>query len=150
MLIWSSTCAVIKALLKEADPFAVTAGRFLTGFIVLTTLAYRQGFRMRLAVEPTFVLFGLTGVVLYFGLQNLGFVFTSAGNAALIQAGVPAAAAILAFLFVRERISWRRLSGIVLSVGGVILVSGTDTSGGGLRTLLGNAFIVDSVVSYGA
>ena len=84
MLIWSSTCAVIKAFLKEADPFAVTAGRFFPGFIVLTPLAYCQGFQMRLAVEPTFVLCGLTGVVLYFGLQNLGFVFTSAGNAALI------------------------------------------------------------------
>jgi drug/metabolite transporter (DMT)-like permease len=48
---------------------------------------------MRFVVESTFVLFGLTGVVLYFGLQNLGLVFTSAGNAALIQAGVPAVAA---------------------------------------------------------
>lgn len=150
VLVWSSTFVLTKVLLEEADPFAVTAGRFLIGFVVLAPFAYRQGFRMRLAVEPAFVLFGLTGVVLYFGLQNLGLVFTSAGNAALIQAGVPAAAAVLAFLFLRERISLRRLAGIALSVGGVILVSGTDPSGGGLRTLLGNALIVGSVVSYGA
>jgi drug/metabolite transporter (DMT)-like permease len=150
VLVWSSTFVVTKVLLEEADPFAVTAGRFLIGFVVLAPFAYRQGFRMRLAVEPTFVLFGLTGVVLYFGLQNLGLVFTSAGNAALIQAGVPAAAAVLAFLFLRERISLRRLAGIALSVGGVILVSGTDPSGGGLRTLLGNVLIVGSAVSYGA
>ena len=78
-----------KVLLEEADPFFVTAGRFLIGFVVLAPFAYSQGFRMRLAVEPTFVFFGLTSVVLYFGLQNLGLVFTSAGNAALIQAGVP-------------------------------------------------------------
>jgi drug/metabolite transporter (DMT)-like permease len=32
----------------------------------------------------------------------------------------------------------------------VILVSGTDPSSGGLRTLLGNALIVGSVASYGA
>ena len=150
VLVWSSTFVLTKVLLEEADPFAVTAGRFLIGFVVLAPFAYRQGFRMRLAVDPAFVLFGLTGVVLYFGLQNLGLVFTSAGNAALIQAGVPAAAAVLAFLFLRERISLRRLAGIALSVGGVILVSGTDPSGGGLRTLLGNALIVGSVVSYGA
>lgn len=141
---------VTKVLLEEADPFAVTAARFLIGFAVLAPFAYRQGFRMGLAVKPTFVLFGLTGVVLYFGLQNLGLVFTSAGNAALIQAGVPAAAAVLAYFFLRERISARRLSGIALSVAGVILVSGADPSGGGLRTLLGNALIVGSVVSYGA
>jgi drug/metabolite transporter (DMT)-like permease len=150
VFVWSSTFVATKVLLEEAYPFAVTAGRFLIGFVVLAPFAYHQGFRMRLAVEPTFVLFGLTGVVLYFGLQNLGLVFTSAGNAALIQAGVPAAAAILAFLFLREQISVRRFSGIVLSVGGVVLVSGTDPSGGGLRTLLGNALIVGSVVSYGA
>jgi drug/metabolite transporter (DMT)-like permease len=117
VLIWSSTFVVTKVLLEEVDPFAVTAGRFLIGFMVLAPFAYRQGFRMRLTVEPTFVLFGLMGVVLYFGLQNLGLVFTSAGNAALIQAGVPAAAAVLVVLFLRERISLRRLSGIVLSVG---------------------------------
>jgi drug/metabolite transporter (DMT)-like permease len=35
VLIWSSTFVATKVLLEEADPFAVTAGGFLIGFIVL-------------------------------------------------------------------------------------------------------------------
>src|SRR3712207_9099311 len=86
VLVWSSTFVLTKVLLEEADPFFVTARRFLIGFVVLAPFAYRQGFRMRLAVELPFVFFGLTRVVLYFVLQNLGLVFTSAGNAALFPA----------------------------------------------------------------
>ena len=48
---------------------------------------------MGLVIKPVFLLFDLTGVTLYYGLQNLALVFTSAANAALISAGVPVAAA---------------------------------------------------------
>jgi drug/metabolite transporter (DMT)-like permease len=150
MFIWGSTFVVTKAALQEAGPFTVTALRFLIGLGVLMPFAYRRGFRAKLAVEPIFLMFGFTGVVLFFGLQNLGLVFTSAGNAALIMAGIPAAAALLAFLFLEERIPPVRLAGICLSVLGVLLVSGATPSGGGPETLLGNALMVGSAISYGA
>ena len=61
----------------------------------------------------------------------MGLLLTSAGNAALIQAGVPAAAAVLAYLFLNERIPRKRLLGIGLSVLGVLLVSGAMPTGWG-------------------
>lgn len=150
MVTWGSTFIVTKILLQESGPFFVTVGRFLIGFAVLLPFASRQGFRFGLALRPGFLLFGLTGVALYFGLQNLGLLFTSAGNAALIQAGIPAAAAVLAYLFLKEYIPRRRLYGIGLSVLGVLLVSGATPTGGGPLYLLGNLLIVGSVLAYGA
>jgi drug/metabolite transporter (DMT)-like permease len=44
VFVWSSTFVVTKVLLEEAYPFAVTAGRFLIGFVVLAPFAYHQGF----------------------------------------------------------------------------------------------------------
>ena len=89
-------------------------------------------------------------MALFFGFQNLGLLFTSAGNAALIQTGVPAAAAVLAYLFLNERIPRKRLLGVGLSVLGVLLVSGAMPTGGDPLYLLGNALIVGSVLAYGA
>ncbi len=90
------------------------------------------------------------GVSPDYGLQNLALVFTSAANAALISAGVPVAAVVLAKALLKEPIPPARLFGIGLSVLGVGLVSGTTPSGGGLGTILGNALMVVAVVAYGA
>jgi drug/metabolite transporter (DMT)-like permease len=130
MTVWGSTFVVTKAVLTEARPFTVTMLRFGIGLLVLLPFAYRRGFRLRLLLEPAFLLFGLTGVALYYGLQNLALVFTSAANAALISAGVPVAAAVLAKAFLKEPIPPARLLGIGLSVLGVGLVSGTTPSSG--------------------
>lgn len=95
MAVWGSSFVVTKLALDEAGPFAVTALRFGIGLSVLLPFAYRRGFRFRLVLEPTFLLFGCTGVALVYGLQTLALVFTSAANTALISAGVPVVAAVL-------------------------------------------------------
>ena len=150
MTVWRSTFVVTRAVLDEAGPFAVTVLRFGVGLGVLLPFAYRRGFPLGPVLKPAFLLFGLTGVVLYYGLQNLALVFTSAANAALISAGVPVAAALLARVFLKELIPPARLLGIGLSVVGVGLVSGTAPSGDSPGAILGNAFMVVVVSAYAA
>ena len=151
MIVWGSSFVVTKLVLDEAGPFAVTVLRFGFGLSVLLPFAYRRGFRFRLVLEPTFLLFGLTGVALVYGLQTLALVFTSAANTALISAGVPVVAAVLAYVFLEEPIPPARLFGIGISVLGVGLVSGTMPSGANSGSvLLGNALMVGAVVAYGA
>jgi drug/metabolite transporter (DMT)-like permease len=151
MTIWGSSFVVTKLVLDEAGPFTVTVLRFGLGLLVLLPFAYRRGFSFRLALEPTFLLFGLTGVALVYGLQTLALIFTSAANTALISAGVPVVAAVLARVLLKEPIPPARLFGIGLSVLGVGLVSGTTPSGANSgAVLLGNALMVGAVVAYGA
>lgn len=152
MAVWGSSFVVTKLVLGQAGPFALTALRFGIGLLVLLPFAYRRGFRLRLALEPAFLLFGLTGVALVYGLQTLALVFTSAANTALISAGVPAVAAVLARAFLKEYIPPARLLGIGLSVLGIGLVGGATPSGAGSSgtVLLGNSLMVGAVVAYGA
>ena len=152
MAIWGSSFVVTTLILDEAGPFAVTLLRFALGLLFLLPFAYRRGFRLRLVLRPAFLLFGFTGVALVYGLQTLALVFTSAANTALISAGVPVVAAVLARAFLKEAIPPARLFGIGLSVLGVGLVSGATPPGAvfSWTVLLGNVLMVGAVVAYGA
>lgn len=148
VLIWASTYVVTKQVLHEAGPFTVTALRFVTGFAALFWPAWRQGFRLRQIFAPAMLKYSLTGIVLFYSLQNLGLTFTTAGNAALISAALPAAAALLSVWVLRERLSGYRLAGLALSIVGVVLVSGATPAGGGLLAMAGNALVAGSIFSW--
>jgi drug/metabolite transporter (DMT)-like permease len=62
------------------------------------------------------------GFVLYYATFNYSLLYTSASQGALIQALLPAAVAIAAALYLRERPSKQRVLGILLSIAGVVLV----------------------------
>ncbi len=51
------------------------------------------------------LIWGLTSVTLYFGLQNLGLARTSASDAGLVSGSVPAITTLLSALTRGERIS---------------------------------------------
>ena len=147
-IIWGSAFVVTKSLLAEAGPFTISVLRFLVAWVILLPFAWRQGYRLSLTVRPTFLLFGLTGIALYFGTLNLGLVFTSVSSAALIQAGIPAVTTLLSVLFLKEHVSRLQWFGIGLSVAGLLLVTGLSSSRGGAAPLLGNLLIVGSVVAW--
>lgn len=148
MVLWGSVFVGTEQLLEDTGAFTLATGRFAIGLAVLLPLAYRQGFRARFVLNKTYLLLGLTGVFLSYGLQNFALEYTSASSAALIMAGMPAAIALMGVLFLRERLPSLRLAGIAVSIAGVILVSGV-ASGGGAGMLLGNALMVGSVLAYG-
>ncbi|WP_160112544.1 DMT family transporter [Salicibibacter kimchii] len=145
-IIWGSTFVATQPLLDNTGALTVTALRFSIGVIALLPLAYYQGFRLKMVFKKFFIVFGFTGITCYFGLQNLGLLYTSAGNASLIQAGIPAVTAILAFIILKEKLSPKKVIGIILSIFGVILVSSVVPESG---DLFGNILIITSVISYG-
>src|SRR5947209_13603054 len=147
-VIWGAALVVTKSLLDEAGPFTVSVLRFLIAWVILVPFAYRQGYRLSLVVRPTFLLFGLTGIALYTAMTNLGLVFTSAGSAALVQAGIPAVTTLLSVLLLKERVSRLQLLGISLSVVGLLLVTGVSQGRTGSAPLLGNLLVFGSVLAW--
>jgi drug/metabolite transporter (DMT)-like permease len=139
---------ITKKLLEEAGPFTISLLRFLLAWVLLAPFASRQGYRLSLTLRPAFVLFGVTGVTLYFGLLNVGLLFTGAGSAALLQAGIPAITTLLSVLFLKERVSRLQLLGISLSVAGLLLVMGNSVEKGGSSPLLGNLLIAGNVLAW--
>jgi len=129
-------------------PFTVGVLRFLIAWVLLAPFAFRQGYRLRLSVRPTFQLFGLTGIVLYIAMTNLGLVFTSASSAALVQASIPAVTTLLSVLVLKERVSRLQLFGIGLSIAGLLLVTGLSLSREGSAPPVGNLLVFGSVVAW--
>ena len=150
MVLWGSVFVATKEAMEEAGPFTVAAARFAIGFAVLLPLARHEGFKTKLVVSRTYLLFGFTGVFLAYGLQNLALVFTSAGSAALVVALQPAAVVLMGVLFLRERLPLARLAGIGLAIVGALMVGGVAFSSGGAGALLGNALMAAAVLAYGA
>ena len=80
-IIWGSALVVTKSLLQEIGPFTAAVLRFFIAWVILAPFAFRQGYRLSLAVRPTFLLFGLTGIALYIAMTNVGLVYTAASSA---------------------------------------------------------------------
>src|SRR3954454_24312027 len=107
------------------SPAVLTVARFVLDLVILVPFAARRG-GMATAIRRSapVALLGATGVAAYYGLQNLGLVTTSAGTAAVLQAVLPVATALIAALWLRERLSPVVLAGLALATAGVALVAG--------------------------
>jgi drug/metabolite transporter (DMT)-like permease len=149
ILIWGTTFVATKILLRQVGPLQLTLLRFAIAFAVLAPLAARQGFKLKVVFNPTFLLFGLTGTTLYFALQNLGMTFTSVSSTALILSIVPVLTTILAVVFLKEKLSGLRIAGIMLVTAGMVLValSSTDDSQSS-NPLLGNILVFAGGLSW--
>ena len=147
-IIWGSALVVTKSLLQEIGPFTAAVLRFLIAWGILAPFAYRQGYRLSLAVRPAFLLFGLTGIALYIAMTNLGLVYTGASSAALVQASTPAVTTLLSVLVLKERVSRMQLLGIGLSIAGLLLVTGINMNQAGSAPLLGNLFVFAGVLAW--
>lgn len=89
VLIWATTFVVSAAALATASPAVLTVARFALAVAVLVPLAARLGgwgVLGRVCRSTRTAVLGLTGVAAYYGLQNLGLSYTTAGTAALLQA----------------------------------------------------------------
>jgi len=146
-IIWGSTFVITKSLMTSIGPFMVISMRLIISLIVITPIALHRGFRWKMIIEKDYMLFGLTGVALYFGLANTGLSLSTAANAALIQAANPAIVALFSILLLKEHITRQRALGITLSIVGVLLVSGVP-SGSQESTLIGNLLILGGVVAW--
>jgi drug/metabolite transporter (DMT)-like permease len=95
--------------------------------VVLLPLATRSGTRPSRDLGTC--LMGLTGVCLFCLFQNLGLVFTTAANTALINGGIPVLTALLAATFIGEHLTRWQVTGLFLSLAGVAVIVCRGTSG---------------------
>lgn len=148
MTIWGSTFVVTKGLIELWPPFTLAFARVAIGTLVLMPLAiarHRRGTRLPWG---TIWIMGLLGVTLYYLTFNQAMLYISASQGALVQASIPAMTALVAVLWLRERASVLRWSGIALSVTGVLIVFSGAESEQGNGTLAGNVLMFASVACW--
>jgi drug/metabolite transporter (DMT)-like permease len=152
MLIWGGTYVVTKAGLDEVPPMLFALLRFGVASLVLVPFALWRG---GLTIESrrswqTLLLMAVAGVGLYYIGFNLALHYTTASQGALVQSSIPAITAIMAAIWLRERLPPRRIVGIGLAVAGVILVVVRSGPNGAARDpLMGNLLMFGTVLAWG-
>lgn len=125
IVIWSTTFISTKVLLRTFTPVEILILRFLLGYLSLTVLRPRplktEGWRQ----EVMYMLAGLTGVTLYYMLENTALIYTMASNAGVIISAAPFFTAVLAHLLHKgeDRFRWNFLAGFVIALAGIALIS---------------------------
>ena len=139
VVVWGTTFVVSDTALASMSPAVLTVARFALALVVLAPLAVARGGLGAATRSAPVALLGATGVAAYYGLQNLGLVTTSAGTAAVLQAVLPVTTAVIAAVWLRERLTHVLLAGLALATVGVALVAGgvaaEATAGTGLIAL---------------
>lgn len=152
MIAWGSTFVVTKAAARDIPPIMLAALRFIIAALVLLPLALRRGGLARLPHPVPWgllILMALTGIAVFAVAFNFGLAEGSAAQGALIYALVPAAVAIAAIWFLKERPSKRRVVGVALSIVGVVLIAiGGESTLDAPRPLLGAAWMLAAVLAW--
>jgi drug/metabolite transporter (DMT)-like permease len=150
MLFWGLSFVSSKAILNTGfPPMTMVALRFLIASIVLLPLQRRldPGFRLRREDRLFLFLSALFGIFFYFLCESRGIKYTSASNAALITAVIPALTVVAEYLLFKGSIRWFQGAGIILSIIGVYFVV-QRTPGQYDRALLGNLLMFGACVSW--
>jgi drug/metabolite transporter (DMT)-like permease len=140
---------VAKAALVELEPLALAGLRVAFATPILLAMAWRHDrFLPSRRDLPVLAFLGGLGV---FGNQLLfilGLQLTTATNASILMTSLPVFAVAAAAALGIERIGVRRLTGILLSVAGaLVLVNPFHLSAGG-KTSLGNGLILLNALCY--
>lgn len=124
ILIWGTTFISTKVLLKSFEPIEILFFRFSIGFVALMIACPR---RLKLTdknQEWIFIGAGISGVTLYFLLENIALTYSSASNVGVIMSIAPFFTAIFANWFLKgERGKGNFLIGFIVAITGIFLIS---------------------------
>ena len=142
-LIWSTVWLFLKLGVRDVPPVSLAAMRLIIAILVMVpiTLATRAPLPKR---WRDWRLILLTGVILLgfnYALLNWGTQFISSGLTAVLQSITPAFALLFAhFLLPDERITPRKVGGLVLGVAGIAVIYWDQLNFGG-RALMGSVTV---------
>lgn len=151
-LLWGSSYLFIKLMSADVPALAIAASSGLLGAVSLAlwSLWRRRSPLPRRAEILPWIMLGTTNGWLPNVLVGYALVQLASGPAAMIQAAGPLVTALVAHLvFSEERLSRRRLGGILLGMAGVALLIGPRLFAGG-GTALSVLAMIGATLSYTA
>lgn len=147
-LLWSSAFVAGKIGVTDCPPLIFLTVRFLAAAALILGLAALGGERFDLRGRDiaAFALIGIFNNALYLGLGYVGLRSISSGLNALIVSANPVFTAVLAARLLGERITLRKVIGLVLGIVGVAIVV-ADRIQGGSDSPVGIAFSVGALAA---
>lgn len=124
VLIWGTTFISTKVLLADFAPVEILFLRFVMGFAALYLAAPRRMQKASRRQELTFAAAGLSGVCLYYLMENIALTYTMASNVGVIVSVSPFFTAILSRIILKEeKLHARFFLGFVVAMAGIALIS---------------------------
>ena len=150
MVIWASSFAAIRYVLRQLDAMSMTAIRlFVAALFMLVVIAV---LRIPLPDRRDWTRLGAAAVLgfsIYHYLLNVGTETITAGQASFIIATIPVWTAVLAWHFLGEVLNLRNWVGLLLGLAGVGLMS-LDFSGGIPGIGIGSWLVLAAALTAGA
>ena len=122
-LVWGTTFVSTKVLLRAFTPLEIMIARFALGFLALLIAGKGLMKAQKKSHEALFALAGLTGVTLYFLMENIALTYISASLVGVIVAAAPLFTALVAAVVLREKLSRWFFLGFVCAMAGVAMAS---------------------------
>lgn len=153
IMFWGISFVATKIALRELAPVPLIVGRFAIGLVILVAIVIFVGKRRLPAARdwPELVLLGFLGVFVHQLLQANALRTASAVNTGWLIGITPIWSAILAVLFLGERLSPVRVTGFLIGFAGALLVvtgGRFDASVIGLPSTQGDFLILASTFNW--
>jgi drug/metabolite transporter (DMT)-like permease len=147
--IWGGMYVVTKVVLDVIPPFSLLTLRLLLGAACLAVpLALRGGLRLSRSQFLQALLIGLLGYGVSVGLQFVGTKLSTAANASLVTSATPAFMVVFASWILRERLTGKRLAGLILATVGVVAVIDPRSARLGSELVVGNLVLVGAALTW--
>ncbi|HWT75592.1 MAG TPA: DMT family transporter [Mobilitalea sp.] len=124
IIIWGTTFISTKILLREFTPFEILFIRFVISIVALTIAAPSRMIMKNKKHEIIFVFAGLTGITLYYLLENIALTYSMASNIGVVLSVAPMFTAILAHFFLEgEKLRFNFFLGFLVAIVGICIIS---------------------------
>lgn len=141
VFLWSASFIGTKIAYQSFSPLVLCLVRFILAslFMFLVRLVRKDHQKLPSIAWKPVIFSSIFGITIYYAIENISLSMASASNASLIQAAYPAITALVGILFYHARPGKDGILGILISIIGVIILTGTGFTSG---QMMGNILLV--------
>ncbi|MEJ2124264.1 MAG: DMT family transporter [Alphaproteobacteria bacterium] len=150
--LWGGSFFLAAVAVKEIPPYTVVFFRLTIADIALFIAIIIIGARLPrdLSVWRQFLILGTFGCAIPFALIFYGVTKISGGLASILTSMTPLSTIIIAHFFTAdEKLSWRRVWGVLTGLGGVIVIVGPSVLSDSGSDIAAQAAVLGASVCYG-
>ncbi|MCR8744589.1 DMT family transporter [Romboutsia lituseburensis] len=143
-IFWAGAFIAGKFSIAEFPVFSLVFFRFLIATIIIFIILIKTEENWKITKQDlkTFLVLGVVGMVGYHVFFFLSLKYTTATNSSLIGATNPIVTTILACIFLKDKITYKNILGILISLFGVILI----TTNGNMSVLFNMKFNIGDIL----
>lgn len=132
---WASAFVGIRIALADYSPGSLALLRFLVASLVMLLIYHNQEMKQAMPWSDRIQLIstGMLGIGIYNICLNYGELTVSAGIASFVTGLMPVITIVLSMIFLREKLKGAVWGGIIISLSGLLLLSGGESTHADMR-----------------